>query len=418
MRKLNVLLKVYIPLTLFVLSWWYIAFRPSTQDLATTRTIADQKGINSNLTLLDSAFQISRTDIQKALSGNTSLMSRLIAEWDIDALIMQSNGIQPIQRLSTLNFVRSQWIQRQLASGDKQYIASLQKEYRQQFIIDAANNTILLEKPYLKVLPQTFAAASFLLALAPIEQIVGLPKRLREQEQLYTKELTSKIPLDIDRHNGEKLFLANPEIAFVANYSHPATIQALANQGVVIYTMKNPATLEDIKSEILNTGHIIDRPLEAELLNIFIDAAMISLDNRISLLNTKLEQQNKHPTMLFLNYHQNYSLSTQKSLTGQLLTRLERINTTLPTHLTSKSNHEWTIPIGKEQILNLNPDCLIISTQHCQALEKEIRKDEALKQLTAIKNNHLYFVDEVIQQSPTQYIVLAYYDLIQALENL
>ena len=269
-------------------------------------------------------------------------------------------------------------------------------------------------------MPQTYAAASFLLALAPANEIVALPGRLRGQEHLYPRALTDQIPLDIERYNAEKLFRAHPEIAFVAHFSHPATIETLANQGVILYTMKNPASLQDISHELMHIGNIISRPLEAELLSLFIDAAMLALDNRLQILTKEFDAADiKPPRLLFLNYHQNFSIPTKKTLTGQLLKRIGAWDISLPYSEANEQSHEWMMmPIDKERLINLDPECLVIAAENPQAVEREIRQDIALKQLSAVRNNRLYFVDESIHHSPSQYIVLAYYDIIQALKQL
>ncbi len=51
--------------------------------------------------------------------------------------------------------------------------------------------------------------------------------KLAAANWLGREELTNRIPLNIDRYNSEKLYMANPQVAFVAHYSHPSVLQAL-----------------------------------------------------------------------------------------------------------------------------------------------------------------------------------------------
>lgn len=410
MYKLLSALRIYFVCILFIVGWWLIAFHPQ-HSLTNAKVIVSQSLSYSETSQKHLKYHdIQRDILQKALTGDFALMTRLIADWDIDAQITQASGIKDIKRLPFQDFLRSQWIGRQLQYSSKSELNALKNAARISFIIDDAGKEIRLEKPFDRFLPQTYAAASFLLALTPPEDIVALPRLLREQLQLYPQTLTDRIPLDIDRYYAEKLFQAKPEIAFVAHYSHPSTIQTLINQGVVIYTMKNLTTLPDIARELINIGHLINCPLEAELLKIFIDAAFLAIDNKM-LANQQLS--NKSPRkVLFLQYHQNFSIPTLKTLTGQLLARMQTYDISLKYVLENGKEQQWMVPIDKERIINLNPDCLIIATQN-KALEQEIYSDAALCNLSAIRNNRLYFVDEIIQQSPSQYVVLAYYDLIQ-----
>lgn len=414
MRKYVKIITAYTLVILFVVGWWFFAFEhPSNRSFATglKNQANEQKFAPPDLTL----SSIDRALLQQALAGDFSLMAKYIADWDIDAQLLQSIGFESAKRLPAAEFLRSQLLIRQ-----KDQLPQLEKKnVNQEFLVDAAGGKIDLTKNYNLFLPQTYAAASFLLAIAPTDQIVALPRRLREQVQLYPKSLTDKIPLDIDRHNGEKLFQAKPEIAFVAHYSHPATVQALQNQGVVIYTMKNLTSLQDIDDELLRIGSITNRMQQAEMLKIFIDAAMLALDNKQLLLVHHYEQNHApFPKVLVLNFHQNFTAPTRKSLTGQILIRLNHFDITTKGAIKNENTSDWMVPIDKERLINLDPDCIIIATDNEAALEKEIRSDPALNRLSAVKKSHLYFVDEAIHHSPTQYVVLAYYDLIQALGNL
>lgn len=388
MKKKTTLIKLYLPIIVFILGWWFIAFRepPHLQPVFTTQ----QNKSPSSFSMNSKLSRFDRSALQQALAGNTNLMMQLIADWDIDAQLLSAAHIQNIQRLDQPLFVRSQEIGRILAS-----------------LPDASKGATSH-----RFLPQTYAAASFLLALVPPEEIVALPTRLRKEIKIYPKNLTDQIPLDIDRYNAERLFLKNPELAFIAHYSDPATVQTLTNQGIALYTMKSPFTIDDITTELLNIGSIIHRPLETELLKLFMDATLMSLENRLLLHRN---QKEIIPRILFVNYHQKFSVSTLKTLTGQLLNRIPEWNISLQYVKENGKEDDWMVPIDKEGLLNLDPDYLMVISESSPISEKYFFSDNALKQLKAVKNNRLYFLEEAIQHSPSQYIVLAYYDIIHTL---
>jgi iron complex transport system substrate-binding protein len=413
MHKIFSFVKVYALVILFVIAWWAFAFneKPSIGKLEVSSPSSDQMPQLSSIP--EKLSYVSRERLQQALAGDTALMSQLIIEWDIDAQLMQAAGYNA-QRIPQDDFLQSQRIARAVSQGSHQEQQGIIEVYHPKYIIDDAGTRICLERPFQRFLPQTFAAASILLALIQPEEIVALPRRLREQEQLYPKSLTDRISLDIDRYNSEKLFLKHPEIAFIAHYSHPSTIQALANQGVVLYTMKNLLNLSDIIQEIGCMGYIVNRPLEANLLKLFIKAAIIAIDNHLLSITTNLSQA---PRILFLNYHQNFMIPTAKTLSGQLLNRLGDLDLSLKYAMDSEKVENWAIPIDKEHLLNLDPDCLIITAQNPPVLEKELCTDSAFQQLSAVRRKRISFIDEAIQSSPSQYIVLAYFDIIQALEG-
>lgn len=411
MHKQIKTLSIYLGLAAIVLVWWTLAFHPGkmNQDLSIFLSKGSTKiGPNFPPTTLSA---IDRESLKKALAGDFALMSKLIIDWDFDAQILQQANFEGFSRLPQNELLRCQLLCRQLQ--EKQT-----PEPHPSSIIDDAGNKISLNTPYQKFLPQTYMSASFLLALLPPGNIVALPRHLREQEQIHPKTLTNQIPLDIDRYNSEKLFQSQPDIAFVASYSHPATIQALTNQGIQTYFSKSPSTLEDISQELLNIGLIVNRPLEAEMLKTFMDATYIALDNQLQLHRLMKDSNKQNISLLYLYYHHNFSIPTKKTLTGQLLSRLHTTNITLLHKKETDDGNNWTNPINKENILSLNPQWIIIATENPSTLKQEIQKDPAMQQMAALRHQKIAFVDESIQQSASQYIVLAYYDIIHALINL
>lgn len=387
-------LKVYGLGLSFIVTWWTFAFF-DTSCMSQDISISLENSIEdiSKKTIPDhTTIHIDRDLLMKALAGNSSLMMQLIADWDIDAQLLQVNGFKEIQRLPQNDFLKVHLLARHIK--DKK---------------------VSLDQ-HLRFLPQTYSAASFLLALLPASQIVALPNSLREQTELYPKEITDNIPLDINRYNSEKLFQEAPKIAFAAQYSDPATLQALKDQGIQLYLTKDFNTLEDISEELLNIGQLIDRTHEAELMQLFLTAATIALDNQLLLLKQHFSIIDKPlPRVLYLNYHQNFSIPTSKTLTAYFLQKIEDWDMTLKYGEDRGLKDIWTVPIDKEHLLNLNPDCLIIATEHPLVVKESIINDNALQNIKAVRNRHLYFIKESIQQSPSQYIILAYFDLVDSL---
>lgn len=373
-----------------ILGWWYAAFAPSSSEPITSIEQAVQPTSTRLFSTLGTLAPIDRPVLHKALSGDIALMTQLIADWDIDAQLLEVTGHKNAKRLSSPSYLRSQVIGRQLLQAN----ASSSNSHRP------------------KLLPQTYVSASFLLALTDHEQIVALPKGLREQVLLFAPEKTNKIPLDVDRYNAETLYMAQPEIAFIAHYSHPALVQALKNQGTELVTLTAENTIANIHQSIQQIGAIANRPLEAELLSLFMEAAMQAIDNRLLLVENSL-LKDPLQRILFVNYHTQYSLPTSRTMTGQILKRMGIRNISMDGLFANQG--DWLIPLNREQLACIDPQCLIIASPSPQTVKEHISNDPALSQLAAAKNHRIYFVDEAVQQFPSQYLVLAYFDIAQAL---
>ena len=392
-----------------VLSWWAFAFNPKNSDpipsyIPYANKQKDVPPIIKYLSL------IQRETLHTALSGDYHMMIKLITDWDHDAQIMEQFGMQDVKRLSKKDFLRSQLLARQINSSSPEELDILHDYFRVSHVVDDNGNLFDLSKTYRRFLPQSYVAASFLLALSEPESLVALPRGMREQKNIFPQKITQLIALDADRYNAEKLYEARPEIAFVADYSHPSTVQALQNQGIPLFTLKHVNSPEEIKNALIRIGNLVNRPLEAELLNFFVEAAMQAIDNRFKILNASFNSPETSPKVLFLKHHLTFSTPTGNTLTGKLLKRMGVKNLFGDESISNKS--AWTIPIHQEQILEISPDYIIICTNCINSSKSNILKQPVFHMLA---NKQIAFIDDALQDSPSQYMVLAYYDIFKAL---
>lgn len=373
----------YISAGIILTIWWGLAFRCDPICIHSNSTASGSIKIDE----FDYLSTIDRDRLKSSLQGNPLEMAAFIHDWDVDAQWLESIQIKDIKRLKPHEILKSQLLARKLV------------KYPSQF-------------NELKLLPQTYVSANFLLAMVKPSQIMALPKGFREQQSIfYSPTQTDLIPLNIDRNNTEQWFLKNPNLAFIAHYSHPSTVEALRNQKIPLFTISKINTFEEICKEILEVGKAIEREDIAELLTIFMEGAMLSLDNRLSFIKS----QKPLPKTLYVNYHAAFSFPTEKNLIGQLLVRMGIMDHKKELDK-SRIQGRWSIPIEQEKIIHFKPECLIISSNNKEVMKKQIEKDSAF---AGLKNacKHISYVDENVMQSPTQFVVLAYFDLLQALVN-
>lgn len=407
---------LYFSFALFISAWWLAAFRPARGQESKTEFDFDLKNQLSNASFPFQLSSMDRGDILKALNGDLPLMVKLISDWDLDGQILEGQGLIGIKRLPQDALLRTHLLDRIFRNTPREELLALQSAYRLKGIIDDNGSIIPLKENFQFFLPQTHVAASFLLALAEPSQIVAIPKGIREQTQLYSPQLTSQIKFDIDRYNGEHFFQTKPQVAFVSHYSHPATLQALQNQGIQLFSLNTVETLPDIRNALIRIGNVINRPFEAELLTIFMEGAMLAVDNRLKAFDHCQGTHYAGQRLLYLNYHMQYTSPSSKTLTWQLLERLG-VSQCLPEALISAHASDWSIPMDQEQIVSYSPDCLILATSNREFTARQIESTFAFHTLPAVCQQRVFFVDETVQHSPSQYIVLAYYDLGNALSG-
>jgi iron complex transport system substrate-binding protein len=358
----------YATPTLFILCWWLVAFFPrNSQEHPFFYSVEESPSFTSPIPYLSS---MNRESIRLALNGDISLIGKLLAEWDLDADILQNHGFDSIKKLPRQCYIRAQMVSRLLKKNN-------------------------LADPAFTYIPQTYIAATHLISLVPPKNLLCLPKGLRDQTELFPPSVTEKIPLDFDLALRETLFLKQPSLAFISSISHPATIWMLKNQKIKSVLIECPKTIEEIPENIKRLGNYTNTNLKAELINTFLAAAFIAIENRVSALGALQNQK-----VMLLNYYSQFSLPPKNSFTNQLLQRL-KINT-----CDENTQSFYLLPTSQESIIKAKPDKLLIATDR----KNKVPISREMQQMTKI-----FLIDEAIQHSPTQFIVLAYYDIAKAL---
>ena len=271
-------------------------------------------------------------------------MGQLMAEWDREA------EEQGKRRLEPKFLQRAQYLSRHLKK----------------------------EKGQKKFLPQSYASATILLAIVHPSQLVALPKGLRKQQFFPS---ANSVPYDLDRFNSEKLSRSKPDVAFVSShYSHPSTIEALRSQGIPIVFLGSLDRMEKIKEAIQVVGKHAEREEEAELLNLFIDAALLALQ-----INPPQQK------IVYATAYTQLTTPSKQTFTYEMLQGL------------GLEPEKPGIVLDQERLYALNPDKLIVSTHEAKfSVYKDLRAE-------------VRFLDDEVQQAASQFAVLAYYDLVQAL---
>ena len=350
-------------------------------------------------------FPIERKAIKRALDGDVATMMALIQKWEIDAKILLEVGLLPVRQLSHDAFIKSQIIGRTLLSTPRDAIGNLESAHCPPVIIDNFGAPLATHTPYRTIFPQTYQAASILLAIAECDSIAALPHGMRQQTQLYSPAVTAAIPLDANQFNNESLHLAGVEVAIISScYSHPAFISTLQRQGIKVFATGDCETVEEIQNTITQMGVLAHVPLKAELLNIFIDAALIAIDNWRHALCPQLEEEE----IVVVNYCHQFSLISPRSLTYQMLKRMGIVSDQRYPQKSFIENHGWSIPIPEEKLVMNVPEQLIVVAEASAVMRKHVA-DKTAKLQTACT-----LVDATVQNTPSQYLVLAYYDLNEA----
>jgi len=356
---------IYAAPLFFILSWWCLSFSRQSPAQNLIPMLGSKLPFNSEVQPID------RTRLFQALNGDFDLMTKLMLEWDLEAQLLRKKGYEGIRRLKA-----------------KRLLAHLRGAPSPKS-----------QKP-LKYFPQTYLAAGILLALVEESSITSLPGGLRHYSRLFPNGKLDRIASDSDPHFLETIEGSDSTLAFVSPYSDPCTLYAMQQRSIPMVDLGCIATPEDLQKAVSAIGAATAAPEKAELLNTFIDSALIALENHLA------TRRSQNRDVLYVNHHTIFSAPTNKTLMGHILTRLD-INRPLQ----ARQSEGWSIPLDVEDIAALNPDCIICVGPRGPLSEK-------LQGVKAALSGQIHFVDPGAQGSPSQHFLLGMYDLYDILMRL
>lgn len=400
----------HIVAVVFILGWWGIAHyfqnRPRIVELNYTRPTS-----SNSSSALQFLSELKREELVSALEGNFSTMTRLLISWDVDAEILEQSGYSGIQRLPKDKLLTSCRYANQLFNGSEAHIRAMRLEHEVPIVIDDTGAEFSAKLCQGSTLPQTYAAASIILALKGCEAISALPHGFRQYQNLFPNRNLKDIKLDCDKFHAEAIARNRPGIAFVADYSNPALLEVLKNQGIPTFMFCKMNSIATIMNAIERIGYLTDSSIEATILTTFMEGALLNIDNRLAVFK---QERLPFPKLLFLYFYDRWLIPSDENLTGELLKRLQFEYQTMNEDAKSTA-YRWMKPLTQEQMIRYDPSHLIIAVNIAQpSCLSELLQSSPLDKLTASINKNVRIIDAEVQQSNSQHVVLAYYDLFQA----
>lgn len=400
----------YVILGGFIFIWWLLAFRSETSSYTLTFS-SPQTFFISNTTLFKALSPLDRQTLKNALAGDFSLAIHLIEAWDEDAQFLITKGFKNISRIEKEKLFQAKILATLICDSSKEALHSLNSKIS---LKDDKEFITKIHHRHARFLPQTYTAASFLLAIADPQEIVALPKGMRQLTQIYSQEQMNQIPLDVEKLSCEGLYLQKPDLVLIAPYSNPSSLSSWKNQKLPLFCTGSLNSIEEITKALLTVGHVTNHLVQAQLLAIFLEAAFLTIDNRLEVFSNSIDMPCNDLKLLYLKYHQHFFIPTPHSLEGKILQRLFSHCKMFKGPLIPQSD-EWIHSFEKEQITAFNPDIFFISLPRTKDTH-EFKRHNLCSLLGASKK--VCCVDEAIQSSTNQYIALAYFDLFESMTTL
>lgn len=167
----------------------------------------------------------------------------------------------------------------------------------------------------------------------------------------------------------EVILQAVPDIVFTMDKS---TVSVLEGKGINSFYLENKKP-EDVKEIVRLMGEIYGKPEIAAQYSQYFDDVIARVETDVSGI-----PEEKRPKVLNLNVD---SMSQPHLIAEWWITAAGGVS------VTNDGRTQETLSVSMEQILNWNPDVLIVASS---AQKESVLKDERFKQIAAVKNKQIF----------------------------
>ena len=246
-----------------------------------------------------------------------------------------------------------------------------------------------------KIASLSLASDEVLLDIIDDERLIGITY-LAGNERLSNVYLKSHAVPNRLRPNLEQIVEVSPDLVVVADYIDFGFLNQVENSGTRTLYLKDFNSIENIKKNISIIGESVCEIEKAEKL--------IS-DMELRIKKIKKNRQASKPTVLYLFPY--YFTSGADTTVGEIIETAGGIN------VGKKAGIRGNKKISAEYIVEADPDILIIGSYNIddENFIGNLKSDKVLKNLTAIKNNHVYQIE-------TKHLTTVSHHIVKGIEDL
>ncbi|WAM32289.1 ABC transporter substrate-binding protein [Caldicellulosiruptor naganoensis] len=272
---------------------------------------------------------------------------------------------------------------------------------------DGKGNSITVKQKPQRILSLALQTDEILLNMVSPSRIIGLSIFADDKNNSNVVNLAKNVKGRYSSNDIEKIIAAKPDLVIVPYYIDKAKYDLL-KKGLrcPIYVSLNPNSFANIKQEIINLSKLTGEIQKGQ-------ALIKYMNDKINAVQKKVKYLRKKKYVLFYTYYFN-------STYGKNTTQHEIAKYAGVINIAAVAGLKGWPTITKEQILEWDPDIIVIPSvsynpkETSQQYVEKFKKDPAFKNLKAVKNNAVIILDDRHIQTVSHYIVEGVYDLAKA----
>ena len=250
-------------------------------------------------------------------------------------------------------------------------------------------------KKYNHIVSLTLSGDEILLGLVSENRIAGLSGKINEDKEISNiVDKAKKFPKV--ESNEEVLISLNPDLIIAADWITKKIDDIGATIGAKVYYYKTPSNYEEQKKVIRDLANLVEEKENGEKI-------IKNMDNRLKALQNKIAKNYKGAKPRILMYTSFGTTSGKNTTFNDMVKLINGVN------VVAEAGVDRFKDISKEKIIELNPDIIIVPIakkyDNVAKVSKLFFEDPSLKNVKAVKNKKVYFVQYKDISATSQYMI-------------
>ena len=258
-------------------------------------------------------------------------------------------------------------------------------------------------KKYNHIVSLTLSGDEMLLGLVPENRIAGLSGKINEDKEISNiVDKAKKFPKV--EGNEEVLMSLEPDLIIVADWLSKRITDIGAITGAKVYFYKTPNSYEEQKKLIRDLANLVEEKENGEKL-------IKNMDDRLKALQNKIAKNYKGVKPKILMYTSFGTTSGKNTTFNDMVKLINGVN------VVAEAGIDGFKDISKEKVIELNPDIIIVPIakkyDNVNKISKLFFEDPSFKNVKAIKNKKVYFIQYKDITPTSQYMINSIEELVK-----
>lgn len=253
-------------------------------------------------------------------------------------------------------------------------------------LTDGLDREVTLESPALKIISMAPSNTELLFAVGAGEQVIG-----RDEFSDYPPE-ASELPSiggGFGDYNLEAIVNLDPDLVLAAEINTPEQVNALVDLGLNVFLLANPASLNEMYTNLLTVAELTGHIEETETL-------VAGLQERVAMVDKALENSENIPTV----FYELDATDPSAPWTAGSNTFIDTLITQAGGQNIASDLEGQYLQISIEEILVRDPQVILLGDAAYGITPDSIQERTGWNNLSAVVNDKIYPFDDNLVSRP------------------